>query len=213
MTTWKRCVKCKQLLPTDEFFPSKTGRDGLNARCRRCNSIACAKYYAAHKEESAAANAAWILANRDAYLATQEAYRIEHRGTASAAAAAWRAANPEKARALTLSYFASHPEKKRSYGAKRRALKRGCTAEHLPEHYERGLYEAQCGLCYYCGDSLEENGQHLEHMTPLSRGGAHSLANLCLSCPNCNQRKHAKTAEEFFAVLKREEVLHAVESR
>lgn len=203
MTTWKRCIKCKQMLPTDEFFPRKTGKDGLNAKCRRCNSIECAAHYAAHKEEMAATNAAWILANRDTHLATKAAYRAEHREEACAASAAWRVANPEKARAQMLSYRAAHPEKKRSYGAKRRALKRGCTAEQMPEHYELGLYEAQHGLCYYCGDSLEETGHHLDHMNPLSRKGAHSLANLCLACPSCNMRKHTKTAEEFFTVLQR----------
>ena len=81
--------------------------------------------------------------------------------------------------------------------AMRRARIKGATCEPLPKHYERGLYEAQHGLCYYCGASLKDAGQHLEHMTPLSRGGAHALENLVLSCQDCNLRKGTKTAKEF----------------
>jgi len=92
-------------------------------------------------------------------------------------------------------------EKVRKYNRiswhRHRAFKKNTTIGSLPARYDDALYEDQHGLCYYCGASLEETGQHIEHMTPLSRGGAHALYNLVLSCPTCNLRKHTKTAEEF----------------
>jgi len=38
---------------------------------------------------------------------------------------------------------------------------------------------------------------HVDHKTPLTRGGNNSPENLCCACPSCNFRKGTKTAEEF----------------
>jgi 5-methylcytosine-specific restriction endonuclease McrA len=59
------------------------------------------------------------------------------------------------------------------------------------------LWEEQGG-CAYCGATA---GRHLDHMTPLARGGAHSLANLQWLCGPCNMRKHTMTDEEARRVL------------
>lgn len=38
---------------------------------------------------------------------------------------------------------------------------------------------------------------HLEHKTPLSRGGTNIKTNLAIACQKCNCRKHTKTEEEY----------------
>lgn len=53
----------------------------------------------------------------------------------------------------------------------------------------------QKNRCFYCKEKLDK--YHLEHKTPLSRGGTHTKANVCLACRDCNLRKHTMTAEEF----------------
>ncbi len=60
----------------------------------------------------------------------------------------------------------------------------------------KDLYATQGGRCYYCSVEIE-NGYHIEHMTPLSRGGKNDVSNICLACAPCNLSKHTKTAEEF----------------
>ena len=67
----------------------------------------------------------------------------------------------------------------------------------FPSDYIEKLYKEQKGKCYYCGCSLKEEGYHIEHMMPLSRGGEHSLKNVVLSCPTCNFSKGSKTVKEF----------------
>ena len=58
----------------------------------------------------------------------------------------------------------------------------------------------------------ELNGYcHVEHMTPLSRGGAHDWFNIALACPTCNLRKNAKTLEEFMELLDRNELMGEAE--
>jgi len=60
------------------------------------------------------------------------------------------------------------------------------------------IEEAQSYLCFYCSTPLPlESVIHLEHKTPLSRGGSNGPENLALACAPCNLSKGAKTAQEF----------------
>lgn len=66
------------------------------------------------------------------------------------------------------------------------------------------LYEIyqQNPNCYYCKFSLEKIDVHIDHKTPLSRGGIHNNENLALSCGDCNRLKNNKTEQEFIDFLK-----------
>lgn len=48
--------------------------------------------------------------------------------------------------------------------------------------------------CAYCHD---DGKLHLDHKTPLSRGGEHALSNVQWLCQHHNMSKHAKTHEEY----------------
>lgn len=58
------------------------------------------------------------------------------------------------------------------------------------------MFEDQGGLCAYCAKPLGGDW-HVDHMTPLVRGGTNGWENLAITCVDCNLSKHAKTAEEF----------------
>lgn len=55
---------------------------------------------------------------------------------------------------------------------------------------------SHAGVCAYCPTPLGR--YHLDHMTPIVRGGTSDPQNLALACPTC-LRKHAQTADEFLA--------------
>lgn len=59
------------------------------------------------------------------------------------------------------------------------------------------LKDRQGGLCAACSGSLFDNGEHLDHITPLAKGGAHSIGNLQILCVECNLRKGAKPMAEL----------------
>lgn len=44
--------------------------------------------------------------------------------------------------------------------------------------------------CPYCGSMIDADNSHLDHMTPLSLGGEHSIYNVVVCCPDCNMRKN-----------------------
>lgn len=51
--------------------------------------------------------------------------------------------------------------------------------------------------CVYCTAKLTPPASHLDHRTPLSRGGTDEPSNLQVLCARCNSEKHAKTHEEY----------------
>lgn len=64
----------------------------------------------------------------------------------------------------------------------------------------RTIYNRSHGLCWYCRCDIDETF-HVDHATPVSRGGRSVLSNYRPSCRTCNSRKRAMTEDEFFAAL------------
>jgi 5-methylcytosine-specific restriction endonuclease McrA len=58
------------------------------------------------------------------------------------------------------------------------------------------IFFAQKGRCAYCRLSLGENYQ-VDHIVPISKGGANAPANLQLTCGSCNGAKRTKDAVDF----------------
>ena len=60
------------------------------------------------------------------------------------------------------------------------------------------LFEKQHGLCFWCGVSVW-NKFHVDHIIPLAKLGTNLAGNICISCPLCNQSKHATLPDVFLA--------------
>ena len=61
------------------------------------------------------------------------------------------------------------------------------------------IISEQDGCCYYCGRAIsrDRKERHVDHMTPVSRGGTNWPDNIVVACADCNLRKGALTADEF----------------
>ena len=62
------------------------------------------------------------------------------------------------------------------------------------------LLQETKGTCIYCGKELDEfdrRGYNIDHIIPLSYGGAHELSNFVATCGHCNWMKGDKTVYEF----------------
>jgi hypothetical protein len=53
--------------------------------------------------------------------------------------------------------------------------------------------------CAYCGKKAKK--LTVEHVVPVSQGGAHTLMNIVPSCKNCNSKKHTKVFEEWYSTM------------
>jgi len=67
----------------------------------------------------------------------------------------------------------------------------------IPKTTKELLYDKQKGKCNYCGCKLTIQYFHIDHKTPLTRGGSDRITNLHLLCGPCNTRKGNLTDGEF----------------
>ena len=158
-----------------------------------------AAYYAAHRKKKAADNAAYRAANHKRLRAKEAAYYASHRAERAAHdvvySAAYRAAHRKERRAYNAAYYAEHREEYRTqlnnYRARKRAAEGTHTAADVCAQYER-----QKGRCYWCGEKVGSR-YDIDHVIPLSRGGANDRSNLVIACTFCNRSKGAKMPHEW----------------
>jgi len=86
-------------------------------------------------------------------------------------------------------YFRAHPEKVREISKRHRARKWNAevcdfTLEQWTEL--KAVYNHRCAYCGILPARLTQ-----DHLTPLSKGGNHTLHNIVPSCQSCNSHKHA----------------------
>lgn len=82
-----------------------------------------------------------------------------------------------------------NPDRQLEQSAAKRARKAG--VEHVP--YRRAeIIERDGGLCHICGLLVPSGQEHLDHVVPISRGGADTPSNVRVAHALCNLRKHAK---------------------
>lgn len=177
------CVKCGIVKPlTDEFFPMRGDRPCLDRTCRDCKKAYLRDYYARNRERAKAASRAYRLANPDQARQCRQRY-VER--------------NYDRHRERIREWVRRNPEKACEYANARRARKASAPGRYTIRDVRR-ILEEQNGCCFYCGTDLGSR-YHVEHKTPLARGGTNYPSNICCACPDCNARKSLLTAEEFFA--------------
>ncbi len=66
----------------------------------------------------------------------------------------------------------------------------------IPSHRQR-IFDKTEGQCFYCGNNLNISNFHIDHKIPRSKEGSNREDNLVPSCPPCNMRKGALSADEF----------------
>jgi Restriction endonuclease len=123
----------------------------------------------------------WHKNNRDKVLASRRKRAAS--GKHKAYHDKWRKENAGKW------YAAQH---------KRRALEKAATINLKSiEKWMQSVKSKKVSTCYYCQKPLPSEKIHFDHIVALSRGGSHSVENLCVSCRDCNCSKHAKSIQAF----------------
>jgi len=145
---------------------------GRRANCRICHTAAQTVRYRADPERHKTRIRAFNAANRDLIRARNKA-----------------AYEKDKPRRIEYAKAAVH---------KRRALLASVTSESGITTI--ALRKRDGKRCHFCKVTMSfkpvPNGSYLpkratlEHLTPLSRGGTHTWANVVLACWQCNVRKH-----------------------
>lgn len=161
-------------------------------------------YYAANKERLNAQHRAWIAKHKEHIKEYDKKRRDVNRDPDREASRLWRLANPERVKEYNKQWGLLNPDKWKRLNHNYRARKNGNGGSYTIDELNR-LFVEQEYLCYYCGKPFFNNTlnaeYHVEHKTPLSRGGSNDILNIVIACPRCNLTKSAKTAEEFLATF------------
>lgn len=182
----KACGGCHVVKALSQFNKNAKSADGCTSKCRERNRAAIAAWRSENPEYDAryrAENVERRLAYQAQWRATNYEYHREY-------LARWHAANP----GYNAKWRADNPDKKHAQNQRRRA--REANVPHEP--YSRTEILARYGdTCAYCDAPAE----HLDHVHPLSKGGADAPHNLLPACAPCNLSKNAKTLAEWAATF------------
>lgn len=149
----------------------------VGRRCLECKKISDKKWYEANKDKCIAAVALWAKNNPD---------------KANANKRRWVERHPDKKKQAAANWYYKNPEKIKAYGHNYRTKKSG----RLTPGLDKKLYKLQSGLCACCKKPLGNN-YHMDHIMPISLGGANEDWNMQLLTQRCNQQKSAKHPIDF----------------
>jgi 5-methylcytosine-specific restriction endonuclease McrA len=190
-STLKACCFCKQALPLTSFYRSSANKDGRQHGCNECRRLRKAAWREANPEEARAKERARpprvLSVSAKAKMA---AYRAANRKLVGERGRQSRLKKLDHYRACMRAHKRDNPERVRADDKKRRARKFNAPGAGWTEHDVWTMAAAQHGECAYC-PALLIGRFHRDHIKPLSKGGAHEVANLQLLCGPCNLAKGA----------------------
>lgn len=85
----------------------------------------------------------------------------------------------------------ANPDLVAAYKNTNKSRRRASTSEGMTGAELLAWKAAQPKVCYWCSKPCPKK-YHVDHYSPLSKGGAHAAENLVIACSTCNLRKHAK---------------------
>lgn len=131
-----------------------------------------------HPEEAKRQSREYAAHNRQTIIEKRRIWRKRNRAKIVEYMRTWRNANRERYSALQ---------------AKHRALKKGAQVNlQAIIAWMKQVRSKKTVRCYYCKQHVPVNAIHFDHIVPLSRGGMHSVENLCVTCAFCNLSKGDK---------------------
>jgi 5-methylcytosine-specific restriction endonuclease McrA len=148
------------------------------------------RYYASHTEEVCAkAREHWAKPEiRARELARQKARWEENPEYWHAYGREARVRNIDTHKAAQKRWVGNNRAKTVLAVAKRRALKYAAPRNDLTQQQWLDIQATQDYCCAYCGTRCEGRLTQ-EHITPLTKGGSHTLHNVIGACSRCNSRK------------------------
>ncbi len=189
--------------PVANFHRNKQNKSGYHSYCKACRLRETEE----RREHKRRYDAARYPVIREGRLAYQREYYLSHTEKIKRRVVAWTRANRERRNSWMRGYRVSPywRAKGRIYSAQRRARLRQRPVETFAF---REILLRDRGCCRICGwpVSTKHAWPHplsasLDHVVPISRGGAHLRSNVQLAHLRCNLRKAAKVDVAHFHKL------------
>jgi len=176
-----------------------------------------AAYYASHKSLILSAGKEWSKRNPEKVKARELRYRNAHPENVQKWNREWHNKRTEEQRELKRKQQREHYSKnKQKVNARNRRWRQANKPLILARDLKRKALKIQATVnlagitawislvksrktstCYYCQKRVSVDKIHFDHIIPLSKGGSHSVENLCVACATCNLKKNNKPVRVF----------------
>ena len=148
-------------------------------------------------------------AHPDQYLKSLKEWRDANAERARQAVIRWHKANPEKRKEHRAAWRTKHdaqvkkskaewhkrdPDRGKVYQHRRRAMKLTNGGSYTTAEW-RSLKEKYEFRCLCCHKTEPEIKLTVDHVVPLTRGGANNISNIQPLCRQCNLSKHTRTID------------------
>lgn len=207
---FKRCARCKSILPSTLEFFTKDARkkDGLVSACKECERIRVENWRQQYPEKSKQSALDYGTKHRAEKREYAKIYRLAYPEKIQKNNAVWYETNRTKAIADACAHV-----------KKRRTRIRNLVADFTPDQWRKVLeyFNYRCAAC----DRPEGFGITLsqDHWIPVTKGGAYTQRNiipLCCGRYGCNNSKGNRDPLEWlicrFDKQKAQQVLKRVEA-
>lgn len=218
----KRCTKCGEMKPatTEHFSKDKSKSSGLYSSCKACVAAYSndfrkrtgrdKKRYWDNRESELIRNKEYrkskqlekpprILKTKEEYAQYKHDWYIAHCDEAKLRSRRWYIDHLAEVRARTKVYRENNRDSIRAMKSADKARRRIRISE-AGGTFTRADVELQIrsqkGLCWHCGSPVGKN-YHIDHLTPIARGGTNKPNNIVISCPRCNCSRQDKFPHEW----------------
>jgi len=196
--------RCREMVATEHkrsYHVANADRDNDRSRRARADNREArsqrdSAYYQSNRSVIREKQRIWRLSRSPQQVEAERlAKKIKYALTVDRAKeAAYRAANrktlQERQRLSRLRNPTPFRHRERAKGMIRRAIKRGVFAEAVSP---ATVFELAGGICGICGSAIDPSEKwHVDHIEPLSKGGAHTYDNVQPSHAQCNLAKGSK---------------------
>lgn len=215
----RECRKCLHSLPLSAFQVARYRKDGYSAKCKPCSAAIVAAYRKAHPEKIRQHRKKRYAKFRDQLLAETRRYRKLNYALYKITQKAWDKANAERLRAakrvwlktekgracskrVQARFQARHPDRLKEYVKRYRQrhpekraywdyLKRSRFAAIAEKEVVDRLVVAQRDKwrCHICRRRITKATLSLDHLIPITKGGAHTYRNVAACHKRCNSRR------------------------
>ncbi len=186
----KLCSKCKEEKSFSEFTRRSDKPHLWRSHCKICIGEKNKSLYSK---------------NRDKYVAQKATYNKEHREEINAYMRKRRATWTSEERQAQNDYLREwrrlNSDKVKDYGRVNRAKRKEAFVEHVP--FET-IWNRDEGVCQLCEKPIDPKLKFpdwdcatLDHIIPISKGGAHEMTNVCLAHWFCNWKKRDAILERM----------------
>lgn len=225
---YKKCTKCHELKPLNDFHKCKREKLGVKSACKQCLNTAGRIYATEYRDKNKDIinfkNKEWKkekVKNNPNYYKDQ--YYKDHEKSLEKASKSyyknhventikqqkWRQENNDKVIQCCKKWRQENPEILKA-GHKRWMQN---NREHVRLYNQKKRAEKkQATICEISVEQLMGRMsvfgnkcaycggkfEHIDHVIPLSKGGPHCLSNLRPACASCNSSKHAKFLKDWY---------------